>query len=64
MSDMEKLLDELTVKYMLECGGFKHVGDWPLEWDASREDSQYTLNRDTIAWVVDALEKRGKIKKK
>ena len=62
MSDMEKLLDDLTVKFMLECGGFKRVGDYPIEWDASREDSQYTLNRETIEWVVNALNERGKLK--
>ena len=57
--DLETLIDEITEAIMIDRG---YKRDNPVdryEWDADRDDSQYTLVREDAEFIIDLLEERG-----
>lgn len=58
---MKKLIDEITTEIMLDRGWVK--GEWPLEWDAKRDDSQYSLIREDVEFIVRSLKSKGRLTK-
>ena len=57
-----KLVDKLTVEMMLSRGW--KTGESPIEWDATRDDSQYSLIREDVDFIVCSLKREGRLKKK
>ena len=60
--DLETLIDEVTEAVMIDRGYERDNPRDRIEWDAEHEDSQYTLVREDVEFIVDMLEERGLLK--
>lgn len=60
--DLDKLVDELTEAVMVDRGYDRKDPLDRYEWDADSEDSQYSLIREDMEFVVDLLDERGLLK--
>ena len=57
--DLETLIDEVTEAVMIDRGYERDNPRDRIEWDADLDDSQYTLVREDVEFIVDLLEERG-----
>jgi hypothetical protein len=57
--DLETLIDEVTEAVMIDRGYERDNPRDRIEWDAELDDSQYTLVREDVEFIVDLLEERG-----
>ena len=57
--DLETLIDEVTEAVMIDRGYERDNPRDRIEWDADLDDSQYTLVREDVEFIVDMLEERG-----
>ena len=57
--DLETLIDEITEAMMIDRGYSRDNPQDHLEWDEDSDDSQYTLVREDVEFIVDLLEERG-----
>lgn len=57
--DLDKLVDEVTEAVMVDRGFDRNNHTDRLEWDADNEDSQYSLVREDVEFIVDLLQERG-----
>ena len=60
--DLETLIDEVTEAVMIDRGYERDNPRDRIEWDADLDDSQYTLVREDVEFIVDLLEERGLLK--
>lgn len=60
--DLETLIDEVTEAVMIDRGYERDNPRDRIEWDADLDDSQYTLVREDVEFIVDMLEERGLLK--
>ena len=57
--DLETLIDEVAEAVMIDRGYERDNPRDRIEWDADLDDSQYTLVREDVEFIVDLLEERG-----
>ena len=60
--DLETLIDEITEAVMIDRGWDRDNPNEHLEWDDESEDSQYSIIREDIEFIVDLLDERGLLK--
>jgi hypothetical protein len=60
--DTEVLIDEITEAVMIDRGFDPDNPGDALEWDEEYDDSQYTLIREDVDFIIAFLEERGLLK--
>lgn len=60
--DLETLIDEITEAVMIDRGWDRDNPRDHLEWDADDDDSQYSIVREDVEFIVDLLEERKLLK--
>jgi hypothetical protein len=60
--DLETLIDEITEAVMIDRGYDRDNPRDRYEWDEDSDDSQYTLVREDVEFIVDLLEERKLLK--
>lgn len=53
----DQLMDQLAETVLILRGYDKDNKSYDLEWDSSNEDSQFSLVREDVVIIVEALEK-------
>jgi hypothetical protein len=54
--DRDALIDHLTETLLIDRGFDRDDLDLDIEWDGTNPDSQYSIVREDVAIVVDAIE--------
>ena len=60
--DLNTLIDEIAEAVMIDRGYDVAEKETYIEWDATREDSQYSLVREDVEFIVDLLNQRKLLK--
>lgn len=53
----EELIDLIAEHLMITTRGYKSKGDWPIEWDKERDDSQIAMVIEDVDAILTFLEK-------
>lgn len=56
MTSIEEIKEAVAAAMMQRNGyGTKEDNEWPIEWDLSRNDSQYTMIREDVFYIIDSF---------
>lgn len=60
--DLNTLIDEITEAVLIDRGYDVAEKETYIEWDPNREDSQYSLVREDVDFIVNMLVQRDLLK--